>query len=298
MAHHGKVFAFSDIPSSVLVPDARKTLDCLALDDPRFGQTRLHAEMGGCAHFLMAIAKARLSILNNLSKSAVVVTSTDISKHMDPEAPNTTILFGDGACAALLKRGNKDKKPKITDYYERIDLDKNNILYYERKGKRWYTRMDGKTVFKIAVSGIEDSIRYMESRGYPVSCIDHFCSHQENGRILGLGMKKVKIPPEKILYTLKKYGNTSSASIGITLYEARQEIKQGQDLYETRCFYNTKLDTNIDSISRPNLLATVTTLSLHPGYCPTVAVSLPSMITYCVFEVSSDKDDTGGTLPA
>lgn len=228
LAQPSQVFAFSDIPSSVLVPDARKTLDRLALDNPRFSQTKLHAEMGGCAHFLMAIAKARLSIQSNVSKSAVVVTSTDISRYLDTEDPNTSILFGDGACAVLLKRGDEDKKPKIMEYCEGIDLDKNNILYYERKGKKWYTRMDGKAVFKIAVRGIEDSIRCMESRGYPVSCIDHFCPHQGNGRILGLGMRKAKIPPEKILCTLKKYGNTSSASIGITLYESRQKIKQGQ----------------------------------------------------------------------
>lgn len=223
-----QVFAFSDIPSDVLVPNARETLDRLAIGDPRFRQTRLHATMGGCAHFLMAIAEAREGIRSGASRNAVVATSTDISKYLDPEDLDTAILFGDGACAALLNRAEGDSRPKLLEYYERIDLDRNDVLYFERKGERWYTRMDGKAVFKMAVRSFEDSIRHMELKGYPVSCIDHFCPHQANGRIIELGMRKAAIPPAKVHYTLQKYGNTSSASVGITLYEARQKFKPGQ----------------------------------------------------------------------
>lgn len=228
LEHPRRIFAFSDVPSDVLVPNAGETLNRLAPGDPRFGQTRLHATMGGCAHFLMAVAEACDGIRNNVSRSAVVVTSTDISRYLDPEDLDTAILFGDGACAFLLRKASGDAKPKFLEYYERIDLGRNNVLYFERKGGRWYTRMDGKAVFKMAVKSFEDSIEQMKRRGYPVSCIDHFCPHQANGRILDLGMRKAAIPPEKVHYTLQKYGNTSSASIGITLYEARPKLKPGQ----------------------------------------------------------------------
>lgn len=223
-----QVFAFSDVPPDVLIPNARETLKRLAAGDPRFRQTRLHATMGGCAHFLMAVAEAREAIRSGGSRNAVVVTSTDISRYLDPEDPDTAILFGDGACTFLLRRAEGDAKPKILEYYERIDLDRNGVLYFERKDGRWYTRMDGKAVFKMAVKSFEDSIRHMERKGYPVSCIDHFCPHQANGRILDLGMQKAGIPPERVHYTLREYGNTSSASVGITLYEARSKIKPGQ----------------------------------------------------------------------
>jgi 3-oxoacyl-[acyl-carrier-protein] synthase-3 len=228
LAFPQQVFSFSDIPSSVLVPHARETLNQLALDDPRFKKTKLHAEMGGCAHFLMALQEARSRIRSDRSKSAVVVTSTDISRYLDAGDVDTVILFGDGACAALLRRGSEDEKPALLEYYEKIDMGKRNILYYERKDGKWYTMMDGKAVFKMAVRSFEDSIKYMESKGYPVSCIDHFCPHQGNGRILDAGIRKTKIPPEKVHYTLQKYGNTSSSSIGITLYEASRDIKPGE----------------------------------------------------------------------
>jgi 3-oxoacyl-[acyl-carrier-protein] synthase-3 len=223
-----QVFAFSDIPLDALVPHARETLNRLVSGDPRFRKTRLHATMGGCAHFLMAVAEACDSIRNGASQNAVVVTSTDISRYLDPQDLDTAILFGDGACTALLRKASGDAKPKFLEYYERIDLDRNDVLYFERKGKRWYTMMDGKAVFKMAVRSFEDSIGHMERKGYPVSCIDHFCPHQANGRIIDMGIRKASIPQDKVHYTLQKYGNTSSASVGVTLYEAQASFKPGQ----------------------------------------------------------------------
>lgn len=228
LKHPQQVFAFSDIPPDILIPHARETLNRLVGGDPRFRCTRLHATMGGCAHFLMAVAEAVETIRNGASKNAVVVTSTDISRYLDPGDLDTAILFGDGACAVLLRMASGDAKPRFLEYYEKIDLSRNDILYFERKGERWYTMMDGKTVFKMAVKSFEDSIGQMERKGYPVSRIDHFCPHQANGRILDLGVRKAAIPPEKVHYTLQRYGNTSSASIGITLYEAQPKIQPGQ----------------------------------------------------------------------
>lgn len=64
----------------------------------RFRRTRLHADLGGCAHFLMAVGRARSRIMNGTARTAAVVTATDISRCLDPRDPDTAVLFGDGAC--------------------------------------------------------------------------------------------------------------------------------------------------------------------------------------------------------
>ena len=128
LEHPRHIFAFSDVPSDMLVPNARETLNRLVLADPRFSRARLHATMGGCAHFLMAVAEACDRIRDNTSKSAVVVTSTDISRYLDPKDLDTSILFGDGACAVLLRRASGDKKPMFLEYYEMFELVKIDVL--------------------------------------------------------------------------------------------------------------------------------------------------------------------------
>lgn len=228
LARPERIFAFSDIPPDVLAPHARMTLNRLADGDARFRRTRLHADLGGCAHFLMGVGRARSRIINGTARNAVVVTATDISRCLDPRDPDTAVLFGDGACAVLLRKGADGERGRIVFYYERIDRGRIGVLYFERKDGNWYTRMDGRAVFKLAVRSFEDSIVRTEREGYPVAAIDHFCPHQANLKILDLAIRKAGIPPAKVHSTLRTYGNTSSASVGITLYEAREAIKPGE----------------------------------------------------------------------
>jgi 3-oxoacyl-[acyl-carrier-protein] synthase III len=81
-----------------------------------------------------------------------------------------------------------------------------------------HLRMEGRAVFKHAVAMISDVIEdTFEATGYGAKDIDWFVPHQANKRIIDDSAHKLGIPPEKVIVTVEKHGNTSAASIPLAL---------------------------------------------------------------------------------
>jgi len=100
-----------------------------------------------------------------------------------------------------------------------------NILYLNTLGaEASFLRMEGTAVYKLAVSELGAiTKKALENAGLSVSDIDLFIPHQANIRIIQSVGKRLDLPDEKVMVNVDKYGNTSSASIPIALYEAEQQ---------------------------------------------------------------------------
>ena len=97
--------------------------------------------------------------------------------------------------------------------------------------KAGYLRMNGKEVFKHAVTKLVKIIKFnMKKNNIKVNDIDWVIPHQANKRIMDLTAKKLQIPAKKILMTIENHANTSSASIPLTLDFAlsKKLIKRNQ----------------------------------------------------------------------
>ena len=81
-----------------------------------------------------------------------------------------------------------------------------------------YVHMDGKEIFKFAVR-ISDTIvdTLLKNTNLTIDSIDHYLFHQANTRIIDSAVKRLNIPEEKVIITIDEYGNTSSASIPMSL---------------------------------------------------------------------------------
>ena len=91
-----------------------------------------------------------------------------------------------------------------------------------------YMYMDGRAVYKFATTVVPTSIeKVLEGTSYALEDIRYFILHQANSRIMDSVAKKLGVPSDKFFKNLNQYGNTSSASIPMALYDAAQQLNSG-----------------------------------------------------------------------
>jgi 3-oxoacyl-[acyl-carrier-protein] synthase-3 len=192
-----------------------------------------------CAGFAYAATVAKSLIESGAYKNALIVGAETLSPFTDWEDRSTCILFGDGAGAAILGESDRGrilatslgsngtmgdllKVPaggsKLPCSYETIDR------------RQHYIKMEGREVFKVAVEVMADSAREVVKKGgLKIEDVDYLIPHQANLRIIKATRERLGIPEERVHVNLNRYGNMSSASTPIALYEAKKQgkIKQG-----------------------------------------------------------------------
>ena len=183
---------------------------------------------GACTGFIYALKVAH-GLLNVGHKKVLVIGSETMSKLIDFTDRNTCILFGDGAGAVVLEKGNdpyfytKSKGDFEVLYAKGTSLN-TNLDVKEVTGDFLY--MNGKEVFKFAIKAMEEAIlKVMEESNLSIDDIDMIIPHQANQRIISNVSKRMGISEDKFFVNLKDYGNTSAASIAIALCEAKQQNK-------------------------------------------------------------------------
>jgi 3-oxoacyl-[acyl-carrier-protein] synthase III len=216
----------------------------------------------GCAGFVYALAAAAGAVACGVTETALVVGAEAISRVIDWEDRSTAILFGDGAGAAVVStvkgdagsqahgggpRGTRAASlgagraaPPAATGILGFDLGGDgsgaDLLSIPAGGSRvpascetvaarqHYLQMNGKEVYKFATRVVTHSAKRLLHRcGYEVGDIDLFVPHQANLRIIEGAVAKLGLPEEKVYTNLQKYGNTSSASIPLCLFEAQAE---------------------------------------------------------------------------
>ncbi len=179
-----------------------------------------------CSGFLFAIQTAHAYLSIGMCERVLVVGAEVLSKLMDWEDRGTCILFGDGAGAAVLGRGEKG----ILSMIQGSDGTKGPILYcdgreisnpyFKSEGPLGYITMNGQEVFKFAVRTVPIAINQaLEKAGLHKDEIDLYLLHQANVRILEAAAKKLELSLDKFPTNLERVGNMSAASVPVLLDE-------------------------------------------------------------------------------
>ncbi|MCP1143810.1 beta-ketoacyl-ACP synthase III [Lysinibacillus endophyticus] len=174
-----------------------------------------------CAGFIYALSTAKQFIESKAYKYVLVVGAEKLSKITDWSDRNTAVLFGDGACAAVL--GEVSEGRGILAFELGADGTGGKHLFLDEAD---HIAMNGREVFKFAVRQMgESAVSVLEKAGLTKQDVDFLIPHQANIRIMEASRERLELPEEKLSKRIHKYGNTSSASIGIAL---KDELDDGK----------------------------------------------------------------------
>ncbi|ANU22692.1 beta-ketoacyl-ACP synthase III [Planococcus donghaensis] len=172
-----------------------------------------------CAGFIYGVVTAKQFIESDVYKYVLVVGVEKLSKITNWEDRNTAVLFGDGAGAAVV--GKVSEGRGILSFELGADGRGGKHLYQDE-----HLVMNGREVFKFAVRQMgESAINVIEKAGLQKEDVDFLIPHQANIRIMEASRERLGLPIEKMSKTIHKYGNTSAASIPISLVE---DIEEGR----------------------------------------------------------------------
>lgn len=174
-----------------------------------------------CSGFMYGMITAKQFIETDAYKYVLVIGAEKLSKITDWTDRNTCVLFGDGAGAAVL---GKVAEGKGILSFELGANGAGGEHLYQNAGS--YLVQNGREVFKFAVRQMPDSVvNVVEKAGLEKEDVDFLVPHQANMRIMNIARERLGIAEDKMAQSIKKYGNTSAASIPIALSE---EVKNGK----------------------------------------------------------------------
>ncbi len=177
-----------------------------------------------CPAFLYLLETAAGFFARGYEK-ILVVGAERMSRIVDWTDRSTCVIFGDGAGAAVLGKGDGYLSSKLFtaggDEVIKIPNRIGNSPFYQRTGDLSpYIHMNGQETYKFAVRAMRRDLKeVIEKAGLREEDIDHVIPHQANYRIIDDARRKLAIPPERFHMNIDRYGNTSAASIPILLDE-------------------------------------------------------------------------------
>lgn len=177
-----------------------------------------------CSGFVYALDVAAAYLESNRAKKILVVCTEIMSRVADWNDRSTCILFGDGAGAVVLEKGEDLLYIHLTAAGESQNLSigahTGNSPYIDRHNEDYFLHMNGQEIYKFAVSsigiGIESALGALSRKPEE---INFYLLHQANHRIIEAARQRLSQPPEKFPFNIDRYGNTSSASLPILLDE-------------------------------------------------------------------------------
>ncbi|HEC2168353.1 TPA: ketoacyl-ACP synthase III [Staphylococcus delphini] len=179
-------------------------------------------QLAACSGFMYGIVTARSFVLSGEYRNVLVVGADKLSKITDLNDRSTAILFGDGAGAVII--GEVSENRGILSYELGSDGVGGKYLYQDQETN--FIRMNGREVFKFAVRVMgESSQRAVEKANLGPDDINMFIPHQANIRIMESARQRLNLPKEKMSVSVDKFGNTSAASIPLSV---KQELENGR----------------------------------------------------------------------
>ncbi|MFG0241447.1 MAG: beta-ketoacyl-ACP synthase III [Phycisphaerales bacterium JB054] len=206
----------------------------------------------GCSGFLFALHTAACFVRAGAAHRVLVVGAETLTRVTDYGDRRSCILFGDGAGAAVVtspEAGAESTIPRSSDGLELLysalgtDGEMASLIEIPAGGSRnpaseatirdreHYLRLDGQAVFRQAVRRMAEAARdALDATGLKASDIDWILPHQANARIVTAVAEQVGVPTERAMLDMAETGNTSAASIPITLGRAREsgQLAAGQ----------------------------------------------------------------------
>ena len=190
-----------------------------------------------CSAFVYGLSVADQFIRSGMYKTVLVIGSEIQSSLLDlsDKGRNVSVIFGDGAGAAVVQRG---EKPGVLSTHLHADGRYADILTVKEPSasggkRRWaekeddtdtWCHMQGNAVFKHAVQLFPAAVREaLEANGKTVADLDLLVPHQANLRITQHVGQELGLSEDKVFSNINKYGNTTGASIPIALSEAWEQ---------------------------------------------------------------------------
>lgn len=187
--------------------------------------------MAACSGFIYGLGVAASQIRMGAIDTAIVIGTETLSRIVDWSDRGTCILFGDGAGAFVLRES--DIPGGILEVVMHSDGSGGGLLYSPSGIRsRWdhpeivpvKAQMDGRRVFRFATRVMASATREVIGRaGLELKDIDWVVPHQANLRIIQSAMAKLKLPEDRVIINIDRYGNTSTASIPMAVVEAVNE---------------------------------------------------------------------------
>jgi len=216
---------------------------CLIQDQLGASKAGAFDLLAACSGFIYAINMASQAIRSGSIKSALVVGSETLSRFVNWKDRSTCILFGDGAGAFVLQASEKPGGVYSAVMHsdgsggDLLSLGGGGIPFSAadsvvQEGKR-FIQMDGNEVFRFATRVMASATEeVLDAAGLAVDQVQWIVPHQANIRIIKAAARGLKLPIDRFIVNLDRYGNTSTASIPIATVEAIEsgQIKAGDKL--------------------------------------------------------------------
>ncbi len=194
-----------------------------------------------CSSFLYALATGAQFIQSGTYKKVVVVGTDKMSAIVDYTDRANCIIFGDGAGAVLLEPNTEGYG--VLDQVMRTDGSGEPFLHQKAGGSRrppttetvaareHYIYQEGATVFKFAVTNMADvAAQVMARQQLSHDDIAWLVPHQANKRIIDATANRMGVGPDKVMLNIQRYGNTTSATIPLCLWDYEKQLRKGDNL--------------------------------------------------------------------
>jgi 3-oxoacyl-[acyl-carrier-protein] synthase-3 len=209
---------------------------------------RVQAELGAggfafdisaaCSGFIYALSMADALVRSGQARGVLVIGAEVFSRLVNWQDRSTCVLFGDGAGAVFLRAAPGvpgPETPGILSTHLHSDGRLGDILYVDgavgQPDRPGHVVMNGREVFRHAVTHLSDAVsEALAANGLVAVDVDWLVPHQANARIIeGVG-RRLGLPAERVILTVDRHANTSSASIPLALAEACADgrIRRGQ----------------------------------------------------------------------
>ena len=198
-----------------------------------------------CCGFLYAMDTASAMIQSGRYKKIIVVSAEKMSSVVDYTDRQTCVLFGDGAGAVLVE-ATEEEGIGFQDSFLRTDGKGLPFLHIKAGGSvcppshftvdhhLHYIYQEGRNVFRHAVTDMGNDVSEIFKRnGLGADDVDWVVPHEANLRIIEAVVKRAEIPIEKVMINIDHYGNTSSATIPLALWDYESKLKKGDNVIMT-----------------------------------------------------------------
>lgn len=194
-----------------------------------------------CSGFIYGVVTGSKFVESGTHKKVVVVGVDKMSAIVDYEDRATCIIFGDGGGAILLEPNEEGFGVKDSI----LKSDGSGFQYLHQKAggsayppsletvknKEHYIHQEGQAVFKFAVTNMADvSAEIMERNNLTADDVAWLVPHQANKRIIDATARRMGVGDDKVMLNIQKYGNTTSGTIPLCLWEWESQLKKGDNI--------------------------------------------------------------------
>ena len=198
-----------------------------------------------CCGFIYALDMASSMIQSGRYKRVIVCSAEKMSSIVDWTDRQTCVLFGDGAGAVMVEASEEEgvglqDSMLLTDgkglpfLHMKAGDSVCPASHFTIDNRLHYVYQEGRTVFRHAVTYMSDDVAtVMERNGLTNDNLTWIVPHEANLRIIDAVAKRADLPQEKVMINIDHYGNTSSATIPLALWDNESKLKKGDNMIFT-----------------------------------------------------------------